>query len=594
MRTGRRRLAGALLLWLAAAPVIASTHLTTENYEARLERLRLLARANLLELVERRLLTKPPPSWHHAYGVWQLQLAELYRSRGAWQKLLDQLQPVIENAVRLERPPEPWLEQAELYIAEAHRELGDPAAARAALRRALLTVGHSDAHRRRLRRQIITDYLAEDALPALELAMQQFQNDYRPQDAEWRLLQARIQLRLGRPAQAIDLLAPLTTAHARLLGLYARLQVGELPAEALQASLAELAERAPAEFVRPIMAVRIAALRRGGVTTELIEALETYLGSPVPPDEPAGLPIYGREDLRRLYADFVADAANRAGLLVGDDQAWLEHAMSLPAAALERRAWFAHLWLEAEPEPIRRMAYDAFVVAQLAADHSALIDRLLDGGSGWAHLPLSPTTGLSLSNAALAAGHYALAATALTGLSSPPGLSVTDWTLHAARIELLDGRSDAGSARLHAWLDGVKALDPEVFDRALQPVFDLQRLEEHDTALVLLARLARFAGTPEQRRQMPYWMAESHAARGEHLIAAEQFLISALAGQGGSDLWGQAARHQAAESLIRAGLYADAGRLLQDLLDISDEPQRRERLQQRLQSLRALEAASDL
>ena len=591
MRTGRRWLAGALL-GLVILPGLAFAQ-SPDGYAARLDHLQLLIRANLLDLAEQGLLTEPPPPESPLHERWQLQLAALYRSQGAWPKMLAQMQAILELSARSRQPPDRLTEQAELNIAEAYIALGDAPAARAVLRRALVRDEHSAEHRRRLRQQIITSYLAEDSLSALELSMEQFQSDYRLQNAEWRLLQARTLIRLGRPKQAVKVLAALSTPHARLLGLYARVQSGELSAKALQAPLKQLAENAPDAFARPILAVQFAALHREEQLAEAIPMLEDYLAAPVSPNEPAGFSQYGRDDLRRLYAKFAVATTEKAGLAEGDHPGWFEHAQALPATTIRRRSLFAYLWLESDMAELRRAAYDGFVTAQLAADNLALLSALLGDESDWARLALSPQTVLALSNAALIGGYYTLAATALTDLEAPPDLFDTQWTLHAARIELLGGLPDAGIARLLTWVERVESLTPEEFDRALQPVFDLQRLEKHADALALFEHLARLAVTPEQRRQLPYWRAESHAALGDHRIAAEQFLISALAAEGGYDLWGQAARHQAAEALIRAELYADARHLLQGLLNASDTPQRRQRLEQRLQSLLILEAAAD-
>ena len=592
MRTGLWRLAGALLCLALFLPGPAFAQ-PADGYAARLDRLQLLVRANLLDLAEQGLLTQPPPPESPLHERWQLQLAALYQSQGAWPKLLAQMQAVLDLSARSRQPPNRLAEKAELNLAEAYIALGDAPAARAVLRRALVAAEHSAEHRRRLRQKIITSYLAEDSLSALELSIEQFQNDYRLQDAEWRLLQARTLIRLGRPKQAVNLLAPLSTPHARLLGLYARVQSGELSAKALQKPLKQLGENAPDAFARPILAVQFAALRREERLAEAIKMLETYLAAQVAPNEPAGFSQYGRDDLRRLYAGFAAATAEKAGLAAGDPRSWFELAQGLPATTIRRRSLLAYLWLESDLEELRREAYDGFITAQLAAKNLALLARLLGDESDWERLPLSPKTVLALSNAALSEGYYPLAATALAGIEAPPDLFDTQWTLHAARIELLGGRSQSGIARLHAWAARVESLTPEEFDRALQPVFDLQRLDKHADALALFEQLARFAVTPQQRRQLPYWRAESHVALGENRIAAEQFLISALAAEGGYDLWGQAARHQAAEALIRAELYADARHLLLGLLNASDTPQRRRRLEQRLQSLLVLEAAAE-
>jgi hypothetical protein len=89
------------------------------------------------------------------------------------------------------------------------------------------------------------------------------------------------------------------------------------------------------------------------------------------------------------------------------------------------------------------------------------------------------------------------------------------------------------------------------------------------------------------RRELLFWMADSRKAQSLHAEAARLYLQSAtLSDNNSMDPWAQTARYQAAKSLGEAGMAKDAVYIYQQLLRITENPERRSVLRHELQQLR--------
>jgi hypothetical protein len=167
------------------------------------------------------------------------------------------------------------------------------------------------------------------------------------------------------------------------------------------------------------------------------------------------------------------------------------------------------------------------------------------------------------------------------------------WLLHVARVSIIAGQYKQGSVELMRWIKSYPAMSPEQIDQALQPVFDLQKVNQHLHALELLEEIWPRITTQKHEREIAYWIAESYQATRQHVMAADYFLYSAMLKDNGLDQWGQSARLRAAESLQSANLLADSKALYQDLLRRTTDEARQARLRQRLQELWLLQSSQE-
>jgi len=136
-------------------------------------------------------------------------------------------------------------------------------------------------------------------------------------------------------------------------------------------------------------------------------------------------------------------------------------------------------------------------------------------------------------------------------------------------------------------------LDADKLDRIMQVLFDLQSVQQHDTALALFHRIAELELDFQTRRELYFWMAQSYQASSRYAEAAMNYLHSARSEDGGmSDQWALSSRLKAAEALVKAGLYDDAETLYQRLLKATANESRKTMIEQETQQIYLLRNAS--
>lgn len=164
------------------------------------------------------------------------------------------------------------------------------------------------------------------------------------------------------------------------------------------------------------------------------------------------------------------------------------------------------------------------------------------------------------------------------------------WWLRRARILVLGNQIKLGTQALNTLLDIHPKLQQLQLDRFMQVVFDLQTAGENDAAYDLFAKLLSHTDDQKTQREIYYWMADSRKAQEHYAEAAQLYLKSAMYPDPTSmDPWAQTAHYQAAVVLAKAGLYQDAQSLLERLLKVTQDPQRRETLQRELQKTWAMQ-----
>ena len=561
-------------------------------------RVRTLIRANVLGLAESILETQGPPILPTSQWLsWERQLWSLYASRDKWQVLFQrtrQVPPSFPPFIRRE---------AGLVAVTALVELQQGLRARQILRGQLLAMESTELAKRKLRKLLVESYLADDLLGDAGIAMQRYQMDYRSQEEDWLFLSARVYMQLGDLDNAINLLAPLDKPRARLLGIYARLKNGSMTTQQALQRTTSLSgpdnDYANRKAVRPyeVLAVEAFASRAGDLNGDYLDRLEQYL-SIVNSTETvldSAFPRYDAGDLLLGYTVYARDIANQAGLLQGEDSRWFDYAIQLPPGQVaQKKAIYGYL-LQHVTDPIFRLQISNFFVNTLVQSGNMAVIAVLYGENlPFGELSLSGNVGLELSNIAIEQGNIQLAALVNGSLSEvPQGMDSRQWLIHVARVSIIAGQYKQGTDELMKWIQSFENMQPGEIDQALQPVFDLQKVDQHLHALQLLEELWPRITTQKHEREVAYWIAESYQATRQYVRAADYFLYSAMLKDSGLDQWGASARFKAAESLQSANLYADSRVLIENLLRRASDENRQAQLQQRLQELWLLQSSME-
>jgi len=554
-----------------------------------LQRVRTLIRANVLDLAERILEQQGPTLAPNGEWLnWERQLWTLYRASGDWQKLYDRLRTIPPAF------PSSVIAEAQSQSVEALIALGDGAAARRILRRQLVSADFSERGKRKLRLQIIESYLSDDMLSEANRGAGRFQQDFRPQDKDWLMLASRIALLSDSPDTAVNLLAPLTEPDARLLRLWARSKNRSIaPEQLLETGSVLRAEEEFQAWRAPLFSMMsdAAATARDrvqqadlmeqyflDVSRETYESRNTVLSRVIPNITPEGL--------LDTYQSIAIEQANKTGLLVGEESSWGLYAGGVSSEQdVVKRAVWAHI-VKSTDTVARQVASDNLINSLVDSERMDLIQVLYGNSLPLGELNLSPATALRLSNLALEAGKVELAAQANENVSNPPpGMAYEDWLAYTGRISIIAGRHEQGAQQLHRWIDSVSQLTEEQTDKILQPIFDLQTVEQHTLAIPLLEKVNEKSPGGKYIREIAFWVAESYGATNQHIKAADYFLFSAMQRDNGFDQWGRSARFRAADALLQGNFFEDALRLFEGLLSRAEEDSQKQSLQQKIQQI---------
>lgn len=560
-----------------------------------LQRVRTLVRANVLDLAQSILETtgpqvQPTQQWLQ----WEQQLWALYRSRDEWQLLYDrttQIPPSFPRSIQRSG-------QIQAVKALIHLQRGTEA--RAILRRQLLAADIAETDKREFRQSLIESYLADDMLNDAAIAMEKFQNDYRSKDEDWLLISAQVYMKLRSYNDAINLLAPLNSLEARLLRLYARVLNGSITFDQALQKLQILDQLIGGENDDKtiqrldVLSVKIFVQQRNK-SSDVVNDLEAYLAntenSKTLPDK--SYPRFTVEDLHAQYRSNSLEVANLSGFLIGDEQQLFNFALQLsPEQMVTKKSVYGYLLKQPLEPEFKTQLTNLYVNTLIATNRTSVMPVLFGSDRPFSDLSISGSTGLSLSNQAIENGDIDLAAFINSGLDKiPQGMDPFDWLLHVARVSIIAGDYKTGQNNLHRLIDSHSAISGEQIDQILQPVFDLQTVNQHQYALSLLLKLESQVRTAKHEREISYWIAESYQATRQYIRAADYYLHSALLNNNGLDQWGESARFHAADSLQSANLYSDARSIFQGLLNRSSEEGRKAQLRQRIQELRLLESS---
>lgn len=532
--------------------------------------------------------TVPPRDLEGEWIEWEKLFYETAARVGAWKAIVDRAGDVNK-----------WL-PSDLYVlahsaaVAAQLKLDRALAARERLRHLIWNTPHDPELMLVWRELIIQSYLADRMYDDAQVALADFYRDYRPNDAEWEIRYARVLLLTGRVDQAASRIASQRTLEARLLNLYARYANNSISAEeVLESGLAlsaELQEKpqlsaelwtivAQAAQVAQDTETRVTAAENSLVSSERIE------------DEDVLAPVVsfgGAEQLLDAYADHALKVGNSYGLVVGDDDSWEQLAQEFeilsPATA---RAIYSFMTASAAGQSYRAAAAGSLATGLVESGRHEVLSSLLVDEALLSAADIPTETLNDLVNWSLQRRDYLNASRIMIAMQGVPAeYEKYLWELQRARVAL-HARDLFNGVRLLTdligWLDW--PVESAVSDRVVQAIFDLQDAEEHETAVELLNELYGKVADDAQRRELLFWLAESHSQLNEHEKAAALFFRSAMMGTEWHDEWGQSSQYRGAEELLSLGHLDDSERVFRTLRRLTADPRKRARIDLKMQEL---------
>lgn len=521
-----------------------------------------------------------------AWMVWQQDKVSVYQQLGQWQRIVQ-----LGDSIPVKAPPSyrEWLQK---QIIQAYLFLGDGASARDLLLVQLWVESRAGAdpekstRLERLRRQVIQSYLVEGRTRDAMSATVRYEQDYRAslEDSAWRALKGRVLIASDRAEKAALVTVandtPVGQAVYALARLKGRAPLDQAMLQAVIASLTspwldqELRQELFAAALGKATAIisgaeRIVALERLSRINNIGSARMTTLG----------------DALWYAYAEYGQQVANRLQLLLGDFEPWFDSATRLSESShAEAVALFAYLALRVEDADARARAHEKFVASLAGQQQTDLLRLLYLSSSQFRDVSALPLVVMyRLVDMALADGDLGLAARLMSQLDAPNGVDLAEWQLRRARVQILTGASEYGADLLQQMV-ATRHLSSSQIEYLIQVVFDLQNSQQYQAAYNILSALLPNVPDLILHREVLFLMADCLASLRQYAAAARLYLRSAMLDTGNmNDAWGQAARYQAAQAMLKLGLVSDALTLYRALYSLADTPDRRALLQREIQ-----------
>jgi hypothetical protein len=276
-------------------------------------------------------------------------------------------------------------------------------------------------------------------------------------------------------------------------------------------------------------------------------------------------------------------AANRGGLVAGDDAAWLDLASRrLGTDPVQSRALFAHLSRNGGARDVRLGAQLqlVFSLSQSSLDLAALRlfgDGTTDGDG------LDPQARYLLGNIAETRGAPAAAARFWQGLATPPGVTVEEWQVRVAAVQWGARMPDAAIAAVRALAKSGKPLPAPAVSRAVTLARNMRDAGKPELAQETLTVLLPLAGRGPSRGALQV-LGQIAESGGQHAQAADYYLRAALA-DGTGDALALQSRLAAGINLARAGYREDARAQFQWLIQNSKDAASRDAARRELSRL---------
>ena len=449
------------------------------------------------------------------------------------------------------------------------------------------------------RQLIIRAYLLkgfdDDALKAL----MKYKIDYQENNPEWNLLQARVLMKNNEFASAASLLTYSTLTAAKPLKFLSSMRA--FPEE-LTSIVKQIRRemKIPGQTKEQLWAyqyvIYLANIQQNSLLSACIE-LEALLA-------------YGNVDsimgeeyrvdgdtLWQLYTSIGSEIANKHQMLQGDFEAWFKLANKLKKKSLvSSRSIYAAIAAQSNNNDERQLAHKSLIKLLVGRkDYLELFSQLYLHSR---HVRSIENLAIDLRHKmvdrALKERKIKLAAQLMKTLSAAPeGADEFSWDMRKARVMVLQGDYDLGANVLTNSLSNLTDMSAAKIDYFLQVVFDLQSANQHQMAISMFELLRPEWLTDKHKREIVFWKAESFFELNDYARSAMLYIHSAgLVDPTMSDNWAKSARFKAAGALVKAQLYDDAIKVLNDLLGITNNKSSVGIIKQELQKINLLRNAN--
>jgi len=542
------------------------------------------------------LLQQEQPEYAKDEGQWmrwERMRVRIMEQRGQWAELEQHLASLPAEL------PKDFLSWATSRRARALVFADRPAEARQLLRDLIwLSDGTGSEDLAQWRQLVVQSYLRQGRIDDAYVAMLRYHQDYGDGSNEAALMRVRVLLASQRPVEAASQLQSMPKDRTTdLLRLLAKLRTSGQAAAILKRLRGEktLADYTPLERYLHYGVMAEAAIAAGEPAFAII-ALERWFRMPSPVEEWSELFTLTPDMLWDNYLAYAQRQGNSKQLLIGDDEAWWKLAEKTDKRyPVGKRSLYALLTREAFSLEIREKAAVRLVdLLQTMENGIAVAQRLfLDSQHYNTRTPIPPAVAYLLVDQAIRDGDLQLASRLMRQLPEPPGdVAKFPWQLRRVKVFILAGENSAAVELLRKLMPAVPSLGKAQRDQLMQLLFDLQTVGEYEAAYALLEEMYKSNSNLELRRELLYWMADSRLAQKNYVEAAQLYLSSAtLSDNNSMDPWAQTARYKAAETLTKGGMLADAAHIYSQLLQVTEQPERRAVLRHELEQLRMRQAA---
>ena len=533
---------------------------------------------------------RPDQSFNDDWYEWDLLYFDTASQLQQWNEIIER---VAEISTRLDRDD---YVQAQSFAANAEINLGHTAQARKRLRNLVWNLDYETQNVLIWRNLIIDSYLADQTYSDALVSLNRFNKDYRPDDPQWEHKYARVLLHNGDAEEAIRRVEGLQTGEGKLLGLLASLVSGQAqPNEVIDSSIElekELIGRV--SLTKELWGVVELAARMANYDEMQVVAIENGLSIPAgqSASETEILKFSTIQDLLDAYVAYAISIGNSFGLIIGDDEDWLQLANEYEVtSAVSARAVYAFLSRRAIDANLRKESIRLFAEELSKAGYFRILELLFVTDPVFDINHVTSETRIKLSNRYISLRDYATALQILQTIDQPVGdFSELDWTLRNARVAIYADKGDVGAELLS---DLIQRLPPnaekEELDKIVQVLFDLQQINMQSQVIELMTQLYDFSDDLEFRRETLYWIAESSSELDQPIQSADLFIRSANLTKTPNDDWGQSAHYRAAEELAKANLKEDARRLFYKVRQVTLDPRRKALIDQKIEEISGVE-----
>jgi tetratricopeptide (TPR) repeat protein len=517
--------------------------------------------------------------------LWEQERFAILARWKQWDQLLVRIEGLPEDI------PNQFKQQAATYQSRAFLELGQTVTARQVLRQQLWqTTASESPDYETWRRQIIESYIEDGRIDDARVAMLRFDQDFDSTELEWLLLRARVLIEAGRYGQAILILKGQDAWAARLTSMLASFRLEQIDKSELWQ---QVKKRSETDAIEPeeratLWALGYFAAQEMGAVDRVVALESLFRSGAQSPLKLFQLPV---DLLWQAYIEYAELVGNRAELLLGADDKWLELAAGASEVTpVKSRSLFAMLILKSDSSEVANLAASGYMktFAEIDEAEQKLLESLFNRSETFSSArKIPPGIRFQLVDLALRSSDIEEATRLMSGLNTvPDGSSQFDWQLRQARVLILGGRYDEGNQVLQELITGYREANAEATDRILQVLFDLQAVNLDAEAITHFNRLLQLELEPKQRREILYWIADSYRGLEKFEQAALLYLQSAmLPAPDSMDPWAQTARFNAAGSLQESGLVDDARRIYEELLSVTEDATRRSVLNHKVQQL---------